>query len=110
MSPADGVLTRVAREPPGGGGDRARCGCRCGLGGALEHRVDLRDVDHVEREGPLAGGVDRVVAVAAGPGPEPVEPPPPRPRQRRPNPHPPGTHTPPLPPAPRVRAEPGPSP
>ena len=54
---------------------------RRALGGFLQHRGDLGDVDDVEVQGPLAGGVDRAGPVAADQAEQPVDLPHLRPRQ-----------------------------
>ena len=64
-----------------GRGRRRRGGRRRVLGGLLQHRGDLGDVDDVEIQRPLAGGVDRAGPVAADQPEQPVDLPHLRPRQ-----------------------------
>src|SRR5271167_2250160 len=57
-----GVLGRVPGEPASAG--RGGSSCRRGvLGGVLEHRLDLGDVDDVDVQGPGAGRLGRLRAV-----------------------------------------------
>ena len=55
-----GVLGRIPGEPAAAGAGRRGPGRRRGvLGGVLEHRLDLGDVDDVDVQGPRAGRLGR---------------------------------------------------